>query len=1020
MQVTKVALSLFAACLLFPVRGAEAQELNFFKNYFVTGGYVVGSKDLLPQDSVGGMVSGTIPMTGVPLNADILAAFLYWETITDGVPTSVAATFRGQAIGDFAVRIGELNASTSASPCWTNGQGGQGNGNLVINHYRADVMRFLPIGNTPSAPNYRKRLVNDTDLTAHGFPASTVSLADAGNGNHAPASPGVSLVVIYRKDPLDPAGDPLTGIVLYEGFRGKGATETMTQVLKGFYQRAPGATARLTQLVSSGQPNATEQFSFNGSSVPATNPFNSSPSSQRGWTGLTFTNLDMSSTGAPTQYGEEVTTSVWHTDGGSDECLAWTAFVFSVPVKDTDRDGLLNIWEGDPVTSLVDPDDEPLPNLYAMRARHNVQDIFVELGFMQAAPNTTYGPLNGSGQCIAPACDADLDGHTHLPSLEALNQVATAFRGAFSPRAGGVSGPINIHFDVGSNYQSGLPSDATCLSSNPNAWVPGCAIIPASMARGGESIPEIACQPGPNCSLSTHPGSVSWKTGYRLIREQPLNYGTEAECATHADCERRFDYSRRHAFRYALFAHALAVPMSSTDDPTTPYDERSTPVRTSGIADLPGGDMMVTLGRWDDFTGTTFMQASTLMHEFGHSAGLRHGGMIGQPNCKPNYLTVMNYLFQARGLFTYSGNTSSDPIVDYSRQQLPSLQETGLFEAAGLGAMAYATRWYAPWGSSLIDTELSTSPTKRHCDGSPLSPEELADATATVPGPLAMARVDGTTLSGPIDWNGDGTADDVNLAQDISFSGSKTVLDAGVNDWAILDLRQVGSRRNVAGNSAGTLEGGLSVDMRFSDMLGLLVDTSGLLVDTSGLENTGLLVDTSGLLVDTSGLLVDTSGLLVDTSGLLVDTSGDAGLGAGGQGDVVPDAPGAPRGDLNLETAVGFGNAPHIQRLNWNRQARTVTVTVRRPHAGKVLSYEAYRMDGGLPVTAAQIAQRVHVGTPWPFPAGTTPTVDIVDNVQNNRTYTYFVLAIMENPDGPSLPVVRSGISTYRVISTKQ
>jgi hypothetical protein len=77
-------------------------------------------------------------------------------------------------------------------------------------------------------------------------------------------------------------------------------------------------------------------------------------------------------------------------------------------------------------------------------------------------------------------------------------------------------------------------------------------------------------------------------------------------------------------------------------------------------------------------------------------------------------------------------------------------------------------------------------------------------------------------------------------------------------------------------------------------------------------------------------------------------------------------------------------------------------------------------MDGGLPVTAPQIARRVHVGTPWPFPAGTTPTVDIVDSVQNSKTYTYFVLAIMENPDGPSFPNVRSGISSYRVITTRQ
>jgi hypothetical protein len=151
---------------------------------------------------------------------------------------------------------------------------------------------------------------------------------------------------------------------------------------------------------------------------------------------------------------------------------------------------------------------------------------------------------------------------------------------------------------------------------------------------------------------------------------------------------------------------------------------------------------------------------------------------------------------------------------------------------------------------------------------------------------------------------------------------------------------------------------------------------------------------------------------------------GDAGLGQQGQGEVLPDAPGAPRGDLNLDTAVGFGNAPHITKAVFaQRQGpKTVTVTIRRPHVGKTISYELYRVPFGLPMTAARLAQRVQIGAPFPFPAGTTPTVDIVDdnNVQNNNIYTYFVLAIQENPGGPSLTNVRTGISNYRVVVTKQ
>ncbi len=37
------------------------------------------------------------------------------------------------------------------------------------------------------------------------------------------------------------------------------------------------------------------------------------------------------------------------------------------------------------------------------------------------------------------------------------------------------------------------------------------------------------------------------------------------------------------------------------------------------------------------------------MHELGHNLGLQHGGADDWNN-KPNYLSVMNYLFQQDGL----------------------------------------------------------------------------------------------------------------------------------------------------------------------------------------------------------------------------------------------------------------------------------------------------------------------------------------------------------------------------------
>jgi hypothetical protein len=57
--------------------------LQYAGGFLVTGDYAVGSVDLTnPMNpSSGGFSTGTINISGVPANADILAAYLYWETV---------------------------------------------------------------------------------------------------------------------------------------------------------------------------------------------------------------------------------------------------------------------------------------------------------------------------------------------------------------------------------------------------------------------------------------------------------------------------------------------------------------------------------------------------------------------------------------------------------------------------------------------------------------------------------------------------------------------------------------------------------------------------------------------------------------------------------------------------------------------------------------------------------------------------------------------------------------------------
>jgi hypothetical protein len=192
-----VSIGLLAAVLLSFARPAAAQpgNLNFFKNYFITGDYKVHGLGL-KSTGVNGFATGTINFSGVPDGADVLAAFLYWETIVQQGQTGTAgATFRGQDIS----AAKELNPTGSA-PCWSAGGGtGGANGTKKMKAYRADVRRFLPIG-------------TDGKRQANG--PHQVKLPESGSGNGTPMTLGASLVVIYR-DPSPTA--PLRSVVIYDG-----------------------------------------------------------------------------------------------------------------------------------------------------------------------------------------------------------------------------------------------------------------------------------------------------------------------------------------------------------------------------------------------------------------------------------------------------------------------------------------------------------------------------------------------------------------------------------------------------------------------------------------------------------------------------------------------------------------------------------------------------------------------------------------------------------------------------------
>jgi hypothetical protein len=935
-----------ALVFIQPVGHAQTDALSFFKNYFITGDYVVGGvglRGLGGLSGVPGIARGTIAISGVPAKADIVAAFLYWQIVSKNTlgPDSGAlgAKFEGLPLTSSSGPLAKVLVSDGTAPCWSSGGAtGSANGQIRTYTYRADVLRFLPVD-------------ANGNFVVNG--AHAVEIPDSGpSGNTVPIAIGASLVVVYRDPSL-----PLNAIVIYDGgYTMDNSTGSMTQTIRGFYQ-ADGTAAKMTHIVGSGQANKSERLLLPGL-APIVNPFNAS--SGNNWDSPTY-NVTLTSPNEPT------TTSVDHVGFPSFDCLSWAAIILKVPVKDSDRDGLLDVWES-ATAPVTDPNGRPLPNLAAMGADKDHKDLFVEVGYMQAAEGTTYGGV------AKPQ-------HSHLPDEAALNAMGDVFK----------DNGINVHFDVGSNYQD-----------SPY-------VIRADRARGGEAIDETvtSCSRGATdppwvCQFSGYPGTVGWKTGFKFLRDQLVNTppavnadGSDpcdsptADDGPGAACERRFDRNRQDIFHYVLFAHAVGLPKAAclNGDGTADDQCQATnpdfhvPRTNSGVADVPGGDLMVALGAFSDVSGkpvgTPFMQGATLMHELGHNFELTHAGIPQtppEPNCKPNYMSVMNYLFQLRGLF--NDLDAGVPHMDYSGEALGGIDESLPGDGFLFGASArYKSGWYAPQGPGTIGT-----PARGYCNGT---------AFPSAP-PAPMVRVDAASVFGPIDWNLDPS---LSSSQDLNLDGAiSSPLNAGSNDWINLHLGQVGVRRNVGGlfvDGAGNLIlGPMSLDVGRGDIGRGDIGRGDIGRGDIGRGDIG------------RGDI----------------GRGDIGRGDIGRGDIGRGDIGEAAEEIDSTIAAAAGNTPPTQftacvigiggcpgNTADPAQNHRVRTAWRPPNVGTVARYLVYRFR-----TDDPLQRKTQVGS-VPATLGTSD-YSLVDLQElENAQFTYFVVA--EFGDGP--PSTVSGPSNF-------
>ena len=271
------------------------------------------------------------------------------------------------------------------------------------------------------------------------------------------------------------------------------------------------------------------------------------------------------------------------------------------------------------------------------------------------------------------------------------------------------------------------------------------------------------------------PGTASWSGHGTFVFEQFADvqnqyFGTAAQREPNPNSEHILA-AKKLAYRYCVFVDTVVL--------VSPEEVATTVL---GVAPCIVADVcLVALGSIDPPGGTRDAQAACFMHELGHCLGLTHGGSADQGtdpfNYKPNYYSVMNYLWN----FPSPSHAPDTWRLDYSRSAWYELEELSLYEPLGLQAPPSAdippglsVPFRGPSGAiqyALVRTGLDV------------------DCQCVEPGEPCYGYV-------AVDWNESGDACDVGVPVDINWFdrrlGGGLSLLKGHDDWnnLVYDFRQ--------------------------------------------------------------------------------------------------------------------------------------------------------------------------------------------------------------------------------------
>ncbi len=819
-----------------PGQAPAPNPLSLMNNYFVTGDYAVGGVTLRGVPVVNKTVTGTIniPVSsgpgspGVPAGADLIEGFLYWTTLENAAsPSGASATFLGYSISGQQIGSDLPYTDPAASQAGT------------LRVYRADVNTWF------------QNLPNGTRLGSGNF---TVSLPSTGT-NGVLLAEGASLVVVYRV--LSP-NFPLKAVVIYDG-SAIPATST-TQNIQGFYDAAGG-----------GNSNG-EVTTVYADSTGWNNPQN------------------VFALGQPSQYSASLNAGA-----------AYSAVILSTAVNNPDNDGILGAWKAGPPAADFHGGE---PGYYDVKsgawiglpgAKSGQKDLFVQLDYMCGAVRSD-GSCDPNQENLFPAPDAQ--------GRDPLAMVQQAF----------ANSGIKLHLQVG----NAIPESTCTDSPGQPCQFPGQAGVVgwknslefskvwprnfASCASGGDCSPRFPYgqKDSYHYVLFGHSLAIpAWNTRYQSLKSiNAVAGGTTTITTTDRGtgvnaCPKRITISGIQGMPNLNGVYdTSSCPDSSTIVIATPsgvttwaYPNNTLPepvigitsgtvTSISGYSDLGGADSAVTLGLWETFPNQDMSKranviAGTLFHELGHTIGLSHGGLYYdtpgsfvptfEANCKPNYQSIMNYMFQLDGVGPNAAvafsNQTLTPLTQSSFGSINALTNT---DAGFVGAPATfsTSSWYVTAAPSP-----TASPATLHCDGTPLG------------GDIGY-RVNGSIAPVTPPWSN---------GQNITFDGQAYSTLRGFNDLNNVDLRQVGA----TGGQFASL----------SNVLAFGSSTTPLNIAPGGSVSVGpggtVTLGAGGSISLAGGnVTVPTGGVISGGGTITFGTGGNITLGAGGSSTITPGSNG--------------------------------------------------------------------------------------------------------------------------------